>query len=159
MGELERLSKRAADYDKYIMREFGPLDNFYCSANYYIDEYEEIKGYYTRGLEYVGNGACSHVYRMNRYVLKLHTPYNKKINLKAAPTDSRIFHARDREYHFLFHEFTSENGLGAVQKYINCLPWAQDQAYYLLTKHYNLKINAKSNCGMDDGRALIIDWQ
>jgi hypothetical protein len=158
MGELERLIKRAHNYDKSVLNEFGNFNNFYSKAKIFHTRYEEILSYYTRKLEYVGNGACSYVYRMNRYVLKLHVPYDKKINLKAAPTDSRIFHARDREFHFLFHEYTSENGLGAVQKYIDCSREAQIKAYKILTEK-GLEINTKSNCGMNEGAAWIVDWQ
>ncbi len=155
MGELDRLTKRAADYEHDALKLYGCLYNFYQYPNLNA-RYEEIKGHYTRDLIYLGNGACSEVYRMNQFVLKLHTPFKRHITLRSQPARN---YGGDPKYNwFLYFKFISHHGLAGVQKFVNCSADAQKMAYKFLIEEKGLSIRTKTNCGLWENVPVIVDW-
>ena len=125
-------------------------------------------------LKSIGSGSCCAVYRHKDYVIKLHTPYNEKINLLCNPTrhtlelcrkyaepcDETGWYDLKAVEHFLFYEFITTEGFAAVQKFVDCSANARLQARekFMNIDPYLVRCNHLANCGLDGENPVYIDW-
>jgi len=152
MNEIEYLSNTAKDYDSWVIENMPDFYNDYLNEK--LDQYELFKDNLINSLKYVNCGTCCSVYRFENYVLKIHTPYDNKINLLCNPTKNNDLGAEESSRNnFLFYDFISENGYAAVQKFVDCSFNAQNKARSILGK-----VNCLANFGMNGDVPLIIDW-
>lgn len=152
MNEIEHLTDIAIQYDSWIIKNMPNFYDDYWNEN--LDQYELFKNNLINSVKYVSNGTCCSVYRLENYVLKLHTPYCNKINLLCNPTkDNDLGIDESARESFLFYDFISESGYAAVQKFVDCSIEAQNKACSILGK-----VNCIRNFGMNGDTPVIIDW-
>lgn len=152
MNEIEYLSDMAIHYDSWIIKNMPNFYDDYWNEN--LDQYELFKNNLIFNLKYIDCGTCCSVYRFNNFVLKLHTPYNNKMDLLSNPTkDNDLGIDELARESFLFYDFISKNGYAAVQKFVDCSVEAKNKASSILGK-----VNTLSNFGMNGEVPVIIDW-
>lgn len=162
-------------YENHLINKYGSLSIFYKDAPY--DNYfEKFKQELVSNLIFIGAGKCCEVYstKENFYVLKIHIPYNEKLDLRSNPS-KQIFEIcksksepdQDTNYahpkavlHFLCLEYITPNGLAGIQQKADCTAEARQKAYKLFGNidPYLQKCNHINNMGMLDDKPVYIDW-
>lgn len=175
MDEIAILKDICDEYEAHILTRYRSVNNFYFEA-FASNEYDLWKNELAKlnSLTFIGAGACCEVFLLKEYVIKFHTPFNERITLLCNPTletaevcrryrhpcPETAFYDPSAVEHFLFYEYITKNGLGAIQRYVACDENSRYKAYELFSKMKPnvAKTNHIRNFGMDGSKPVIIDW-
>lgn len=175
MNDYNYLSDICNIYENYILSNFGSLKNFYYEA-YINDAYEKFKNEITSELKLIGSGKCCQVYYKDNfhYVIKLHTPYNERIDLRNNPTkeicEISKFEIEPSEKtnwadpralkYFLPYEYITANGLAGIQRKVDCSTEGQKRSYDLFGEidPYLRICNHIKNMGLLNNNPVFVDW-